>query len=60
MTFAGVRGYSDQDRANEVGEGMMGNGAMAEDKHELGTRLEMIGWTFDLRTFSEIQWISSA
>ena len=57
MTFAGVRGYySDQDRANEVGEGMMGNGAMAEDKHELGTRLEMIGWTFDLRLFSlEIQ-----
>jgi hypothetical protein len=33
-----------------VGEGMMGNGAMAEDKHESGTRLEMIGWTFDLRT----------
>jgi hypothetical protein len=50
--FCGCSGTSsadaDQITANRIGEGLMGKDAMAEDKHESGRRLEMIGWTFDL------------
>ena len=39
---------NDQTLSSNVCTGLLGDNALAEDKHEVGRRLDMIGWSFDL------------
>ena len=38
----------DQTKAMDICTGLLGDQALAADKHEQGRRLDMIGWSFDL------------
>jgi hypothetical protein len=40
---------NDQEIAKSICLDLMGEGSLAEDKHEQGFRLDMLGWSFDLK-----------